>query len=108
MITGIKDVYLYTKDVGNEKSSCFKAKKFLDDNGIPHTNLNYSDPSQHAELLSNVSSWWNGALTVTGFPFVHYTEIHEELDPSEYPVDILRGLTEIRNSNIADLHALGS
>jgi hypothetical protein len=107
MITGITNIYLYTKDVFNEKSSCFKAKKFLDDNQISYVNLNYPDSSQHEELLSAVSSWWRGEIEVKAFPFLHYTEVHEDLDPSQYPIEILRGLTQIRNSNLAELNLLG-
>lgn len=108
MLKRIADIQLYmglTAEVGD----CYAAKKFLDDNGIKFAPYMYTDESQHQGNFDAISSWkLAGAPEVVDkFPFLIYTEIHDELEPSQYPRKMLYGLEALTGSDIVDLYKIG-
>jgi hypothetical protein len=110
-ITKIDDIYLYT-DLSwdpSEVSESVDAKAFLDACGLTYIHLNYADPEQHPFVFDPLSSWSfsDGSHKIETFPFVIYTEIHDDLSPAKYPKVLLYGLDEIENSNLTELYQLG-
>ncbi len=109
MLTKIDDIHLYTCDAITPNTECAAAVQYFADNSvIDYTLLNYADPTQHADCLAPINTWWhNGEPEVTGFPFVIYTEIHDNLPPSRYPLVAIQGLDNITNSTFAEIYQLG-
>lgn len=110
-ITKIDDIYLYT-DLDwtpDQIGESVDAKSYMDTTGINYIHLNYADPAQHHDAISPLNSWGfsDGSHTIDKFPFIIYTEIHDDLSPSAYPRVLLYGLEAIKNSNLVELYQLG-
>ena len=110
-IQKIDDVYLYT-DLAlepDEKSASFEAKAYMDSLNINYIHMNYYHPDQHEPALSPLRTWQfsRGQHDLPCFPFVIYTEIHDDLSPAFYPRVLLFGMDEIRNSNLVEIYQLG-
>jgi hypothetical protein len=108
MLTRIDDIQLYM-GITPEAADCYHAKKYLEDAGVGHVPYMYSDESQHADNFAAISSWKlaGAPAEVDKFPFVIYTEVHDDLPPSQYPKKMLYGLEDIKASNIAELYQVG-
>jgi hypothetical protein len=110
-IIKIDDIYLYTdiQEENNEQTESVNARAFMDSLGINYTNLNYSDTFQHDLNFIALSTWIfiDGQYEIKSFPFVIYTEIHDDLSPANYPKVLLYGLNEINDSNLLELYTLG-
>ena len=110
-IQKIDDIYLYTDLVGKpkEKSESVDAKTYMDSLNIEYINMNYNHPDLHEDALSPLRTWTftRGQHELTHFPFIIYTEIHDDLSPSFYPKVLLFGLDEIKESNLVELYQLG-
>jgi len=105
-IVKIDDVYLYANEY-EETSECYEAKKWLEDNGIEHEFMYYGEAEAHQRLFESASINWPDQPPLNKFPFLVYTEIHDNLRPSQYPQVCLRSLEEIKNSNLELLYKLG-
>lgn len=103
MITGIKDIYLYTGLTPTGGNDSAHALAWMDSNNIKYTNLWYGDPNQHPEVFNALNTWNIGNFS--DFPFVIYDEQH---DDGTTVKQALLGLQAIQNSNIAELFALNS
>ena len=102
----IDDVDLYTGFTASA-ADCYAAKKWLDEQNITYTLMNYADDSQHNDLFNALNTWWPNQHTFTDFPFVIYTEIHDDLSPKNYPKVCIQGLADIQASNLPQLWKLG-
>lgn len=108
MLTRIADIQLYM-GLTPEVADCYAAKTFLESVQVKYTPYMYTDPAQHAANFEAISSWkLEGAPEVLDkFPFVIYTEIHDDLEPSQYPRKCIYGLDAIKSSGIAELYKTG-
>lgn len=110
-ITKIDAIYLHTdmQWVEGEDTDSTKARAFLDTNGVEYILLNYADASQHEAAIAPLRNWQfvDGIHDVQDFPFVIYTEVHDDKPLVEWPKVLLYGLDAITTSNIADLFKLG-
>lgn len=94
----------------NPDSDSAKALTWFKENGITDfANLNYGDPATHADCLGPLNTWnfVGKSQEIQQFPFVYYTEVHDDLPVSHMPVVLLYGLDEIVNSNLVELYQLG-
>ena len=107
-LTRIDDIQLYM-GMTADAADCFLAKQFLMDNGVSYQTYMYADDSQHAALFAALSSWnvQGAPAQLTNFPFVIYTEVHDDLSPSQYPRKCLYGKDAIVGSDIATTYAIG-
>jgi len=105
-LTKIDDIYLYTGLTASANNS-YAAKKWFDEQGIEYIFMHYGNEAEHASLFAALDTWWPGEHTFTDFPFVVYTEIHDDLSPRNYPRICLYGLDNIVNSNLPQLYQLG-
>jgi hypothetical protein len=110
-IIKIDDIYLYTdiQEEKNEQTESVDAKAFMDSLDIKYTNLNYPIPEEHHLNFVPLGTWVfaDGQHVFEKFPFVIYTEIHDDLSPAYYPRVLLYGLNEIKDSNLLELYSLG-
>lgn len=113
-MTKIDAIYLYTDFQwdSNEVTESTEAKKFLDDNGIQYTLLNYAIKEDHENCLAPLRSWAfsnieGGTHSFEKFPFVIYTEVHDDLPIDQMPRVLLFGIDAIKESNIVELYQLG-
>jgi hypothetical protein len=108
MLQRIDDICLYTGDMGDQQvaADCAAAKAWLIANGITFADMWYGDPAQHEDCMSPLRGWFPGE-TITAFPFVIYTEVHDDLPPSQFPRFLIYGRAAIEASNLADLFLLG-
>ena len=101
MITKIANIYLYTGLTETGGNNSAKAKKWMDDNGIPHTNLWYGDAGQHEDVFKALNTWtFDTKVEIKDFPFVIYDEIHED---GSKVIQCLYGFQAIKNSNLKEL-----
>jgi len=107
-LTRIDDIQLYM-GMTADAAECYEVKKYLQDNGIKFETYMYADDSQHAQLFSSLGTWnMQGAPTVISkFPFVIYTEVHDDLSPSKYPRICIYGLTDLSTSDIQTKYKIG-
>lgn len=112
----IDDIQLYTNfnwDNGVVEKpgfECMTAYNFLNENGVVYEHMNYGGDSDFPGSLPALSTWTfagDRQITFETYPFVIYTEVHDDLSPSQYPKVLLYGNDEIINSNIAELYQLG-
>ena len=103
MITGIKNIYLYTGLTPTGGDASAKAVEWMDANNIKYTNLWYGDKAQHQSVFDALNTW--GIGTFDDFPFVTYEEQHDDADPT---VQALLGLDAITTSNLVELQALSN
>jgi len=96
-ITKIDDVFLYTGVTAGSAES-WRIKDFLVTNNIKYTLMFYGDDSSHNNIFEALNSWWPGA-NLTDFPILVYTEIHDDLSPSQYPRKFFKSLAEIEASD---------
>lgn len=120
MLTRIDDLYLYTNidfQSGDIQMS-HMAQKFFEEADVPVVLMNYNGSEAVLEAaleplrtwtFSNMISDTNkyGRFDLQEFPFLIYTEIHDDLPPSQYPKVLLYGYDEIVDSNILELYQLG-
>lgn len=100
-IVKIEEVYLYDTQCGDNAVENLEAAAFMDHSGIEYTRLWYNDPSQHEAVLSSVNSWVTSPMSgsmppITGFPFLVYTEVHDDRPARSSPVKYLQGLDAIK------------
>jgi hypothetical protein len=113
----IEQIYLYTDQAYDEdgltdpNTDSAKAIQWLQDNSIiDYTHLNYADPQYHPDCFAPLNTWYFSNRpnhTLTAFPFLYYTEVHDNLPVNQMPMVLLDGLDEIKNSNLAELYQLG-
>ena len=116
-IVRIEQIYLNTDQTYDEEgltdltTDSAKAIQWLAENGITdYVNLNYADPSVHADCFAPLNTWYFencGNHTFTAFPFLYYTEVHDDRPVNQMPIILHYGLDEIKNSNLIELYQLG-
>lgn len=106
MLVKIDDIAIYTGG-GDFVTESNLLIEYLNDNNITDaTKLHYSDPTQFSEVFAPLETWFNN-VSINSFPFIIYTEIDDELKPSQYQKVILKGVDEVMNSNFINLYKLG-
>jgi hypothetical protein len=96
--------------VADIDSDSAKAIAWFAEQGITDfTHLNYGDPAAHADCFAPLNTWPFLGKTedIAAFPFVYYTEVHDDLPANNMPMVLLYGLDAIQNSNLSDLCQLG-
>lgn len=110
-IVKIDDLYLYSSFAKDVVAS-FQAKKYLEENGLienrDYVHLIYNNSEDHDMIFSNLGTWdfVDGRHAFSSFPFLIYTEIHDDLKPSQFPKIVRKGVDEIK-AGIAELFKLG-
>lgn len=98
-ITKIEEVYLYTAEGAYDQAEMIRAKAFMDQSGIPYIQLNYDNVEQQQDVLNSVNTWWarpDIALPpVTKYPFLTYTEVHDDILARYSPVKYKEGIENI-------------
>ena len=105
-LTKIDDIFLYT-GFNESATTSYQAKKWLDAQNIKYEFMHYGAEDEHQMLFDSLNTWWPDKHVFTDFPFVIYTEVHDDLSPRNYPKVCLMGLDNIVNSNLVDLYKLG-
>ena len=99
-IVKIEEVFLYAAMSGTDVAENLEAVAFMDHSGIQYVKLQYNDAEQLSAVLSAVNSWWQrpdmARDPVTKFPFVVYTEVHDNIPARHSPVRCLEGLEAIK------------
>lgn len=96
------EFYLYTGLTANG-NECFDAYTHLTNAGIQFKHLHYGDPKQHADLITNIKTWFPTMQGEITMPFVTYVEVYEFQDPVSRVARLVNGLTEIQNANWQEL-----
>ena len=109
-IVKIEEIYLYFSGATDDAAENIQAAAFMDHSGIPYTKLLYGDAAQCAEVLTAVNTWWTlerdfapALPPVTKYPFLVFTEVHDNVPASYSPVRYLEGLDAIKT--FADIYA---
>jgi hypothetical protein len=101
-IIKLEEVYLYTSDVTENSTENIEAKAFMDHSTIPYKTLIYNNIEHTVEVMNSVNTWWNtGNPTMqreplTKYPFLVYTEVHDDIPARFSPVKALEGLESIK------------
>lgn len=100
-ITKIEEIHLYCSESVENSAENIQAMSFMDHSGIPYTKLAYNDPAQHASVMESINGWI--ALPsiyehspITKFPFLVYTEIHDDIPARNSPLRFLEGIEAIQ------------
>ena len=93
-----EEFYLYTGLTSNG-NDCFEAYECLNESGIQYRHLHYGDPRQHAEVLTNVKTWFPERHQEITMPFVTYVEVYEFNDPTPKVMRVVSGIEEIKDTN---------
>ena len=94
----------------SDDSDSAKAVAWFAEQGITDfTHLNYGNPEGHEDCFAPLNTWPFLGKTedIAAFPFVYYTEVHDDLPANNMPMVLLYGLDAIQNSNLSDLCQLG-
>lgn len=99
-IIKLEEICLYTSDVGNNASEMVQAQAFMDHSGIPYTRLMYNNQEQHDHVIEIVNTWWSNRADplppVTNYPFLTYTEVHDDIAARFSPITYLQGFEKIQ------------
>jgi len=99
-IVKIEEVFLYTATATTNVAENLEAVAFMDHSGIQYTKLQYNDAEQLPAVLSAVNTWWDrpdmAREPLTGFPFLVYTEVHDDIAARHSPVRCLDGIEKIK------------
>lgn len=101
---------IYEQPVVDDTTDSAKAIQWLKDNNITdYVNLNYQDATTHDDCFRPLNTWLfeNKTQEISAFPFLYYTEVHDDLPVNHMPIVLLYGLDEIVNSNLVELYQLG-
>jgi hypothetical protein len=109
-VVKIEEVFLYFSDVTDDAAENLSAAAFMDHSEIPYTRLLYNDADQCKEVLDAVNTWWAqerdyapALPPVTKYPFLVYTEVHDNVPARYSPIRYLEGLEAIKT--FADIYA---
>lgn len=95
----IEEVFLYVATTENPAEN-LEAVAFMDHSNIPYVKLQYNDSEQLPNVLAAVNTWWDrpdvNLPPLTGFPFLVYTEVHDNILARHSPVKYLAGLDNIK------------
>ena len=83
---------LYTGFTSNGDEN-HAAYEFMKASGVPHRHLHYGDPSQHADVVANIQTWFreNTSITDIKLPFVTYYKSYQVTDPVSRVPEIVIG-----------------
>lgn len=90
-IVKIEEVFIYVSVSSvDDPVENAKALAAIDHSGIPFGKLIYSDPEQRQMIFDSVNSWWcrdpYNLEPVNSFPFITYTEVHDDIPARSSPV----------------------
>jgi hypothetical protein len=96
----IEEVYLYTTSVAYDQAEMIQVKAFMDNTGIDYVHLNYSDAEQLEQVFGSLNTWWTrpdiNLPPLTKFPFLLYTEVHDNIPARGSPVKYKEGFEDIQ------------
>ena len=100
----IEDIYLYVSTVDGNHLENLQANAFMDHSGISYLKYRVDTPDIVENLLKSINSWWTGRTDrpefnlppITSFPFVTYTEVHDDVPARLSPVKYLTGIDAIK------------
>ena len=99
-IVKIEEVYLYTSEYNGDVAENIQAVAFMDRAGIPFNRLLYNDRTQSDEVLATLNTWWpkfDASLPpLTTYPFIVYTEVHDDIPARSSPVKYVAGIDAIK------------
>lgn len=93
----LSDIRFYT-GLTETAQQQWEMKKWLDDNNISYISMNYSDDSQHQQVFKSLNGWWPEA-NIINFPILTYTEIHDDLEVSQFPVKYFLDVATLSSSS---------
>ena len=88
----IEEVYLYYTDLPGMVEKNLTALIALDKAGIPFTKMFYGETADFDALINSLNTWWTcphvnlPPLTIDSFPFLVYTEVHDDIPARMSPV----------------------
>lgn len=96
-IVKIEDVYLYVSEVVPNAAENLEATAFMDHSGIKYTRLFYNNENDTQNSINAVNTWWSeGTPPITGYPFLTYVEVHDDIPARQSPVKYLEGIEAIK------------
>jgi len=102
-IIKIEEIYLYTSDIAENAAENIQAKAFMDHSGVTYKTLMYNNLENSNEVIGAVNTWWttgNPATQrdpITKYPFLVYTEVHDDIPARFSPVKALEGIENIES-----------
>jgi hypothetical protein len=93
----IEEVYLYYTDLPGTVEKNITALIALDKSSIPFTKMFYNESADFDALINSLNTWWQypyanlSPLTMDSFPFVVYTEVHDDIPARMSPVKYVSG-----------------
>lgn len=104
-IKAIEEVYLYVSEAVDNAAENIQALAFMERSGVPFTKLMYNDKAALPETLAALNTWWQDRLPpLTGFPFITYVEVHDDIPARHSPVQYLQGIDDIKK--IVDIYSI--
>jgi hypothetical protein len=101
-IKKIEEVYLYYTDLPGMVEKNFNAAIALDKANISFQRMQYGIGADLDELLKALNTWWKQPyvtlppLSIDSFPFIVYTEVHDDIPARLSPVKFVEGLDAIK------------
>lgn len=100
-VVKIEEVTLYVATPVSNVTENLEAVGFMDHSGIPYVKLQYNDASQLPDVLTGVNTWWTrpdvALPPLEGFPFLVFTEVHDNIPARYSPVKYVAGLDAIKS-----------
>ena len=98
-----EEIFLYVSEAVSNPAENIQAITFMEQGNIPFVKLMYNDPTAHEQNFAALNSWWKDRLPpVDSFPFLVYTEVHDDIPARMSPVKYLKGLDAIKT--IVDIY----
>jgi len=100
-IKKIEEVYLYYTDLSGTVEKNLTTLVALDKASIPFTKMFYGETADFDALISSLNTWWAyshvnlPSLTIDSFPFLVYTEVHDDIPARMSPVKYASGEQDI-------------
>lgn len=100
-IVKIEEVFLYTSEYVGDAIQNIQANAFMEKSGVPYTKLFYNELNQSNEVLNTVNTWFArpdvNLPPLETYPFIVYTEVHDDIPARYSPVKYVSGKENIEN-----------
>lgn len=93
----LSDIRFYT-GLTETAHQQWEMKKWLTENNVNYITMSYADETQHQQVFDGFNSWWPEA-NISNFPVLTYTEIHDDLEVSQFPVKYFLDVTSLSSSS---------